>query len=251
MAERMREYQNYIFDLYGTLVDIRTNEAKLSLWKNLANVYSLMGASYEPAELKESYRQLVKEEIADTLPIRRQTFSDPGIVIEEVEILLEHVFDQLLARKGVAADEEMIRQTGLLFRGLSWSYIRLYDGVRVLLSALKKAGKNRYLLSNAQRIFTEPEMKMLGIYNQFDGILYSSDVGVKKPSCHFYDALFERYGLKKEESVMIGNEYVADICGAANYGIDSMYIFTAQSGKKPAQLPERCRRLGQIREVFS
>ena len=25
-------YQNYIFDLYGTLVDIRTNERKPSLW---------------------------------------------------------------------------------------------------------------------------------------------------------------------------------------------------------------------------
>ena len=28
--------QAYLFDLYGTLVDIRTNEAKPSLWKRLA-----------------------------------------------------------------------------------------------------------------------------------------------------------------------------------------------------------------------
>lgn len=26
-------YQNYIFDLYGTLVDIHTNEKKAYLWK--------------------------------------------------------------------------------------------------------------------------------------------------------------------------------------------------------------------------
>ena len=29
-------YQNYIFDLYGTLVDIHTNEKKAYLWKELS-----------------------------------------------------------------------------------------------------------------------------------------------------------------------------------------------------------------------
>ena len=29
-------YQNYIFDLYGTLVDIHTNEKKAYLWKKLS-----------------------------------------------------------------------------------------------------------------------------------------------------------------------------------------------------------------------
>ena len=28
-------YHNFIFDLYGTLVDIHTNENKTSLWKGL------------------------------------------------------------------------------------------------------------------------------------------------------------------------------------------------------------------------
>lgn len=30
------EYQNYIFDLYGTLVDIRTNERKAYLWQKMS-----------------------------------------------------------------------------------------------------------------------------------------------------------------------------------------------------------------------
>lgn len=29
-------YQNYIFDLYGTLVDIHTNENKHYLWEKMA-----------------------------------------------------------------------------------------------------------------------------------------------------------------------------------------------------------------------
>lgn len=105
-------------------------------------------------------------------------------------------------------------------------------------------------MSNAQRVFTEPEMRMLGIYDQFDGVLYSSDAGVKKPSFHFYEQLFQKYGLKKEESVMIGNEYQADILGSEKYGIDSMYVFTQQSGEEPIHLPDCCRKIKNISEVF-
>ena len=49
---------------------------------------------------------------------------------------------------------------------------------------------------------------------------------------------------------MIGNEYHADILGADNYGIDSMYVFTAQSGREPDSLPESCRRIETIGDVF-
>lgn len=245
-----KEYQNYIFDLYGTLVDIHTNEDKATLWKNLACIFSMTGAVYEGAELKKAYKQAVKEELCTLLPRMQKKLSDESLTGEEVEILLENVFYKLLEAKKVKADQERISQTGIIFRSLSISYIRLYEGVQELLSRLKKAGKKVYLLSNAQRVFTEPEMRMLGIYDQFDGVLYSSDAGVKKPSFHFYEQLFQKYGLKKEESVMIGNEYQADILGSEKYGIDSMYVFTQQSGEEPAHLPDCCRKIKNISEVF-
>ena len=37
-----RSYRNYIFDLYGTLVDIHTDESKPSFWKALAEHYGLI-----------------------------------------------------------------------------------------------------------------------------------------------------------------------------------------------------------------
>mgnify|MGYP002517624889 CR=1 FL=1 len=39
-------YHNFIFDLYGTLVDIHTNEHKPSLWKKLALSYPFQGAAF-------------------------------------------------------------------------------------------------------------------------------------------------------------------------------------------------------------
>ncbi len=244
------DYKNYIFDLYGTLVDIHTDEKKEFLWENMARIFSMMGAVYEKKELEEAYLKLVKQEERESVFRAQKTFEDENLCCQEAEVLLENVFGQLFLKKNIQADKRQIRQMGIVFRSLSISHIRLFDGARALLERLRKNGKKIYLLSNAQRMFTEPEMKMLGIYEYFDGILYSSDQGVKKPSSYFYDALFKQYGLNKEESVMIGNEYQADIYGADNYGIKSMYIYTAQSGKEAGKLPEGCQRIGHISETY-
>ena len=45
------KYQNYILDLYGTLVDIHTDESKASLWKKIAVYFSAQGAAYTGKEL--------------------------------------------------------------------------------------------------------------------------------------------------------------------------------------------------------
>ena len=37
-------YQNYLFDLYGTLVDIHTDEDSPAAWEALARFYGYYGA---------------------------------------------------------------------------------------------------------------------------------------------------------------------------------------------------------------
>ena len=62
---------------------------------------------------------------------------------------------------------------GKIYKG--WELMKaITDGVTDLLEALKKKGKKIYLLSNAQRIFTEYEMHTLGIAKYFDDIFISS-----------------------------------------------------------------------------
>ena len=46
------QYDNYVFDLYGTLVDIHTEEDFPNLWEKLALFFGYYGAVYEPEELQ-------------------------------------------------------------------------------------------------------------------------------------------------------------------------------------------------------
>ena len=58
-----------IFDLYGTLVDIRTDEEKPELWENLYLNYHKKGLTFDSTQLKLEYEKLVKEEILRMMTI--------------------------------------------------------------------------------------------------------------------------------------------------------------------------------------
>lgn len=209
-------YKNYIFDLYGTLIDINTDEWCDDLWKKMAILYGYKGAHYTYDELNSEYDRLVALE---KVAVRKR---HPEYNV--VDIKIEKVFKKLFTQKGVKVTKAQVAFVAEAFRCYSTKYIKLYDGVIDLLDTLKTKGKKIYLLSNAQRYFTENELNMLGLTEYFDGICISSDEECSKPDSCYYKTLFDRYGLKKSESIMIGNDYISDIGGAAHFGIDSLYI---------------------------
>ncbi len=56
------QYKNYIFDFYGTLVDIWTDEDDEKLWEQMAALYAAYGADYFAAELKANYDNHIKRQ---------------------------------------------------------------------------------------------------------------------------------------------------------------------------------------------
>lgn len=208
-------YKNYIFDLYGTLVDIHTNEKKKYLWEKMAYMYCAAGARYTYDELREQYKIFCDEEINSVKARTGRPYCD---------IKIEKIFKRLYHFKGVKAGDAMAVMTAQTFRCISVQYIKLYDGVTEVLDRIKDEGKRIYLLSNAQRVFTEPELRITGIAEYFDGIIISSDEETAKPSTEIFDILFERYNINKKESIMIGNDYGTDIKGGVDAGVDTLYI---------------------------
>lgn len=241
-------YDNYIFDLYGTLVDIRTNENKASLWKYMAGYMTLQGAPYTAVELRKRYRSLISAQQQKQYDKHKDLI--PELTQDQIEVDLSQVFSRLYHEKELEPTPRMLADLALMFRAVSLNHLRLYEGAKPLLNELNRQGKGVYLLSNAQRLFTEPELRSLGIYELFDDVMISSDIGLQKPSPLFYGALLEKHGLDPKASVMIGNDWQADAWGAHNCGLSCMYIHTAQSPELAGCLPRGCRRLKSISEVL-
>ena len=246
----MNMRKTFLFDLYGTLIDLHTNEVKPTLWRALARIYSMYGAAYTGPELYKEYKRLRPLEIERLLPVMQARYNAPDLTIDQIEVDLDEVFKQFFLNKGVTPTSEQIEFVSISFRAISMKYIKLFDGVIELLDELHKRGCKAYLLSNAQASFTHPEVVSLGLADKLDGLFYSSDAGVLKPSYYFYNALIEEFNLDKSDCVMVGNEYKADVMGAHDFGIPSIFVHTEHSCGAIGTLPDDCTRITDIRDVI-
>ncbi len=215
----MKEYRDYVFDLYGTLIDIHTDETGEAFWRCMTDIYGAAGASYEPEELRRSYLRLCE---AETEAVAR----DNGSPYPEPD--LGKVFAALYSEKcsGALPAEAWIEQTALEFRRASRNRLRLYDGTRETLETLRGRGKRIFLLSNAQALFTRDELERTGLRDLFDGIFLSSEQGVRKPDPGFLRRLMDRYGISADDALFVGNDVSSDVRIADACGMGSVFLDT-------------------------
>lgn len=208
-------YENLLFDLYGTLVDIHTEEDD-AVWKKTALFYRFYGADYTAETLRAAYDGLVAAQKARA-----------GQAYEcYPEVQIETVFAALFEAKGVQPAAALGLQAAQLFRISSIEYVKLYPGVLEALALLRQRGHKLWLLTNAQRAFTAYEIRALGLEDQFAAIYISSDYGCGKPNPAFYRALLDEQGLDPAACLMIGNDRSTDIAGARAAGMDSLYLYS-------------------------
>lgn len=222
--------KNYIFDLYGTLIDIQTDEENGAFWQKMCEYYNDFGTHYSPEGLKKAYYEYCREEVKKL----------PG---DYPEIRLEKVFMRLLEEAGGKAPMDLYEWaliTASYFRGASRSKLTPYPGARELLKELKRQEKRVFLLSNAQTCFTVDEMLKCKMSFYFDAVYISSDYGIKKPDPAFMNILLNNEHLKVAESVMIGNDLTSDIKVAQAVGMKSIFINSYHHSEKQLQEEAAC-----------
>ena len=238
--ENTRRYRNFLFDLYGTLADIHTDEGSPALWLRMSALLGMEGAVWTPEALEKKYRDGIARMEAEARKVRGCG----------AEIDVAPLFRSFYTDAGVEASEAGTARLAREFRVLSLCKLRLFPGAAALLKALRENGCRVFLLSNAQALFTRPELRLLGLDTLFDDILLSSEAGLKKPDAGFYGQMLTKNGLDPAETVMVGNDDQADCHGAAAVGLDSLYLHTEQSPSLISPLPENCVRIEQISDVI-
>ncbi len=207
------KYKNYIFDLYGTLIDIHTDEEDPGLWEFMSGYLdTYFGTVIDGRELRQEYLRLCAFYEKKLSSENKSSFP---------EIRIEWVWENLAGRK---CTQDEMRALCVSFREKSRDLLRVYDGVYDVLSTIRKLGGRVFLLSNAQRLFTEKELDDTGLTAYFDDIFISSDFGRKKPDGAFLQSLINKHRLDKNDCLMIGNEPAADAGVAKAVGIDSLIV---------------------------
>lgn len=212
---------NFLFDLYGTLIDIWTDESSAGFWRRIA-IY-LGDGEKKYRSVKNEYLRLCRE-------------AELG---EGREFDLTAVFKRMLEKRGITDrnPEEFAHH----FRDCSMKDLVRFPLVSEMLSGLRDRGAGVYLLSNAQSCFTLRELDKMELTALFDGIVISSDVGYKKPSAEIFSIALEKFGITPDNSVYVGNDMRDDIFGAHRAGLKTVYIGTRQSrdyGELPLPTPD-------------
>lgn len=222
-------YTDLIFDLYGTLVDIHTEETAL-VWEKTALYFGYYGVDYTGETLKTDY----ESEIARRESVSGETYEMyPDVPMDEV-------LAGLFRRHGITEQADVLGlNAAQVFRIASTEYIRLYDGVLEALSALRAKGFRLWLLSNAQHAFTAYELRLLHLDKAFDGIYLSSDFVCRKPDSRFFRVLMDEQHLDPAHCLMIGNDRDTDIAGAQAVGLDSLYMHTGLTPSAQAEADPR------------
>jgi putative hydrolase of the HAD superfamily len=226
-----------IFDLYGTLVDLQVNEETSLFWNALASDFFVSKRSISGEVLKNSFTRLNQETSAHL---------GEGFV-------LTTVFSRMLEEFKFSPTSTNISRLAESFRKHSITYLGKKPYTDDLLYSIKQAGYKLGLVSNTEALLTAYDLKALNLEDRFDAIVFSSQVGVKKPDKRIFAAIQGGLGVNPRECALVGDTYEEDILGSLDAGIDPVFL-TASESNLPACGNEHVDRIlcadFELQEIF-
>jgi putative hydrolase of the HAD superfamily len=189
---RDRQVQAVIFDLYGTLLRIRSPIVHRAI------PYSL-GIRARP------WMGFVRDELLT------RAFHGP-------RELVDHVRDRLAPRSDRAAVEACLQA---IDRELA--SVETVEHAHSILGFLRRRGFKLGLLSNLTSLHKEP-VKRLGLEQKFDVIGYSCDQGLVKPDRRLFSWISEALAVSPERVLVIGDSYPNDVIAAREAGMRAVWL---------------------------
>jgi putative hydrolase of the HAD superfamily len=209
-----------LFDLYGTLIDIETDESMDEIYRAIAHYLTYQGVYLHRWEIRDRYYQIMKQQ-----KDRRAE--------EYPEIDVEAIWSVLLRQAGVKSRLTWRKLSTILahfYRGISRKHLRLYPDVQRVLDELRPI-YCLALVSDAQPCYALPELKAVGLEGYFDPIILSADYGFRKPDKRLLEKALDTMKLASAEVIFVGNDMYRDIYGAQRLGIKTIFIESNQGQK--------------------
>lgn len=204
---RIEAIKHVFFDLDHTLWDFDKNSAltfdKIFKKHHVEISLETFLEVYEPVNL--SYWKRYRNDEIDKIELRYGRLRD--------------TFNEI----GFAVDETLIHNLAMDYIEFLSSFSHLFEGTLDLLQYLQP----KYHLHIITNGFEEPQLKKMNasaITSYFKTITNAEVAGVKKPNPIIFDFALNIAKAQPKESIMIGDNYEADILGALNVGYDAIFF---------------------------
>lgn len=214
----MGQLKVVLFDVYGTLIDIHTEEHDDFIFESMSRFLEYRRVYIPGKEIKELYLAQINQQFARS----RERYP---------EVDITRAFGRVLREHGGTTDQYLNMIVTQLYRSLSRKHFRLYNDTFWTLNEFRK----RYrlgIISDAQRIFCKPELRALRIEDFFDATVISSDYGFRKPDPRLFHIALASLNVKPSEAAYIGNKYETDLIGAKKAGLNMAGLINQSEEEK-------------------
>ena len=195
------------FDLDHTLWDFDKNSALTfeKIFKiNAVNVNSKEFLThYEPINLE--YWKLYREEKIDKASLRFGRLNDAFLAINTV------------------LERELIHKLSEDYITHLTTFNHLFENTIEILDYLRLK-YNLHIITNGFKEVQHKKLSQSNIDHYFKTVTNSEMVGVKKPNPQIFNYAIDLAKTSVNQSIMIGDNYEADILGAHNIGMDTIFF---------------------------
>ena len=207
----LEKYKTYLFDLDDTLLDFRASEA-LAFRRIIENLHNQGELKTElDYDTLYAYYKVENKKLWDLF--------DCGKV--DKDTLKVKRFDLLIKKFNLKASAEDLSDSYL--HALPDAVVLLDHAIEVLKFLKERAEIG--IITNGIEFVQHKRIERSGIKELVDFVCVSEACGHAKPDIRFFEyAAIHARDFKKENAVIIGDRYEADIVGGHRFGIDTCWF---------------------------
>jgi putative hydrolase of the HAD superfamily len=228
--------QHVFFDLDNTL------------WDHRRNAYLTIKELFEKQEITSKYHIDFEEFHSVYHDINEELWEKIRDGIIGKEYLREHRFYDSFKHFGVE-NKELALYFEENFLDNIVSHNELVEGAEDVLVYLKAKNYTLHIISNGFQEVTERKCTLSGIAPYFKTITSADSVGVRKPNPRIFEYSLGLSEARKEESILIGDDWIADAMGATDFGMDTIFFNVYKEDKQREGL-KAITHLQQIKEYL-
>jgi putative hydrolase of the HAD superfamily len=201
----MKKFEHIFFDLDRTLWDFEKNSK--SALNQLFSELKLDGFIEDFTVFHETYRKINVS--------YWENYSKGNVSKENLRI---GRFHDTLVHFGIN-DSELSNQLAEGYVKTSPYQTHLFPGTKEVLQELNDQNYKLHIITNGFKEVQFIKLKNSGLRSFFEDVLCSEEVGKNKPNPEIFQAALQRTKAKSNTSIMIGDDFEADVLGAERCGI--------------------------------
>ncbi len=209
------DIQAVIFDLGSTLIyfDGIWPEVMEAANQGLLNHLIQQGIQVDEQPFLDEFRSRLDEYYA-----QRET--------EFIEYTTAHILSSLLADLGYADVSKNVLTPALeKLYAVTQTHWKVEEDAKPTLQLLREQGYRMGILSNAaDDADVQALVDKAGVRPYMDFVLSSAACGIRKPNPRIFDMALEHWNFAPEQVAMVGDTLGADILGAKNAGLFSIWL---------------------------